>query len=301
MNHAKIPQVIADKPVKRKPSQVLTWQYQILSVLVRLATVIAPSKAPKWISALWFKPFASAPKPHVQQWLDTADQHWNLPTVPVWVWGQTGPLVVCVHGWRGSGWQFRRYIEPLVNAGFRVAVFDGPAHGSDQRKHTHLYEFVDVLDEIHRTIAPIEAFIGHSLGSAIIGMAQHKNIPIKQAAFIAGNFDMDFLLDRFCEHLRLSTQFRNRVRKEIENYCDEVIFPGAFNTINTRLIMEQLANTDTGFWQDEDDMEIHMPAIEYLYQGLDTSQFHNAADTGHFTILKDPKVVASVCDFIRQS
>src|SRR5205085_10246750 len=50
-----------------------------------------------------------------------------------WRWG-TGPTILLVHGWEGRGAQLGALVEPLVDAGFSVLTFDGPAHGDSSGK-----------------------------------------------------------------------------------------------------------------------------------------------------------------------
>src|SRR5512139_2122033 len=45
-----------------------------------------------------------------------------------WSWGD-GPAIVLAHGWGGRGSQMRAFVPPLLAAGYRAVVFDGPAHG----------------------------------------------------------------------------------------------------------------------------------------------------------------------------
>ena len=45
------------------------------------------------------------------------------------VWGEGARTVYLVHGWGGRGAQLAALVEPLVEAGHRVVMFDMPAHG----------------------------------------------------------------------------------------------------------------------------------------------------------------------------
>lgn len=88
-------------------------------------------------------------------------------TLQGWSWG-TGPGVLLVHGWNGRGIQFQRFIEPLVSAGYRAIVIDGPAHGASTGRVTSYFEFTDTV----RTLLAndrqfrIEGIIAHSFGAA---------------------------------------------------------------------------------------------------------------------------------------
>ena len=46
-----------------------------------------------------------------------------------------GPLVVLVHGWPESWYSWRHQIEPLANAGFKVAAVDVRGYGGSDKPH----------------------------------------------------------------------------------------------------------------------------------------------------------------------
>ena len=48
-------------------------------------------------------------------------------------WGRGARTILLVHGWESRGTALRSFVPGLVQAGFRVVAFDGPAHGNSQR------------------------------------------------------------------------------------------------------------------------------------------------------------------------
>ena len=84
--------------------------------------------------------------------------------------GATGPVVYLVHGWGGRGSQLASFVEPLLAGGFRVVMFDAPAHGDSDHGpagpgRTHGVEFGKALDAVFAEFGPAEAVIAHSLGT----------------------------------------------------------------------------------------------------------------------------------------
>ena len=85
------------------------------------------------------------------------------------VWG-SGPVVYLVHGWGGNGAQLAAFVGPLVAEGYRVVMFDAPAHGESDPgpsgpRRTHGVEFGKALDAVFAKFGPAEAVIAHSLGT----------------------------------------------------------------------------------------------------------------------------------------
>lgn len=68
----------------------------------------------------------------------------NNVDVKVNTWGRGIP-VLFIHGWSGRGTQVLHFIETLLQAGYRVISFDGPAHGETAGRKTRIMEFTDVV------------------------------------------------------------------------------------------------------------------------------------------------------------
>jgi hypothetical protein len=61
----------------------------------------------------------------------------------------TGPLCVLVHGWPESWYSWRHQIDPLVAAGYRVAVPDVRGYGgSDKPEAIEAYDMISLTDDV---------------------------------------------------------------------------------------------------------------------------------------------------------
>lgn len=84
-----------------------------------------------------------------------------------------GPLCVLVHGWPESWYSWRHQIEPLVAAGYRVAVPDVRGYGgSDKPEAIEAYDMVNMTDDVAGLIAALgeqqAILIGHDWGAPIV-------------------------------------------------------------------------------------------------------------------------------------
>jgi pimeloyl-ACP methyl ester carboxylesterase len=86
-------------------------------------------------------------------------------SIAAWSWGE-GPAVLLVHGWGGRGCQLCAFVAPLVEAGFQVVTFDGPAHGESPGSRTDMIAFSDAIKAVVIRLGGVEAIIGHSFGAA---------------------------------------------------------------------------------------------------------------------------------------
>ncbi len=84
-------------------------------------------------------------------------------------WGQSGPILLCVHGMTSSRLSWRRFAERFAHA-FRIVAYDQRGHGDSAgvagpmslaRGVRDLENVVAAIDE------PIRALVGHSWGGAV--------------------------------------------------------------------------------------------------------------------------------------
>jgi pimeloyl-ACP methyl ester carboxylesterase len=108
-----------------------------------------------------------------------------LAGVAAWSWGQ-GPAVLLVHGWGGRGSQMCAFVAPLVEAGFKVVSFDGPAHGESSGVRTDMIAFVAAIKSVIAHLGGIEAIIGHSFGAACALLASRDQQHLAKKLVLIG-------------------------------------------------------------------------------------------------------------------
>jgi pimeloyl-ACP methyl ester carboxylesterase len=86
-------------------------------------------------------------------------------------WGESGPLVLALHGWRGRTSQFRPVAAMLLERGMRTVALELPGHGISTGDSATPRLIGELLVEIESITGPIHAAIGHSFGGAALGAA----------------------------------------------------------------------------------------------------------------------------------
>ena len=86
-------------------------------------------------------------------------------------WGEAGPLVLALHGWRGRTTQFGPLATALGHIGLRTIAIDLPGHGRSAGERATPRLLADLLLEVTQITGPADAVIGHSFGGAVIGAA----------------------------------------------------------------------------------------------------------------------------------
>lgn len=94
-----------------------------------------------------------------------------LPGLFAQAWGETGPLVIALHGWRGRTTQFSRLATALGSRGLRTIAVDLPGHDRSAGKRATPRILAEMLVDVTKTTGPAHAVVGHSFGGAVIGAA----------------------------------------------------------------------------------------------------------------------------------
>lgn len=84
-------------------------------------------------------------------------------------WGERGPLVLALHGWRGRTTQFRPLASKLLDKGMRTVALELPGHGISTGESATPRLIGELLIEVERITGPVHAAIGHSFGGAALG------------------------------------------------------------------------------------------------------------------------------------
>ena len=140
--------------------------------LLKLTGTLAPSLAARIMGELVSRPRGRNP---TQPWELTggvAGREVELrPGLFALTWGESGPIVLGLHGWRGRPTQFRPLANALLAHGFRTIAIDAPGHGRSQGEHATPRQFGELLIDVEKLVGPTHTAIGHSFGGAAIGAA----------------------------------------------------------------------------------------------------------------------------------
>src|SRR5258708_21044058 len=133
-------------------------------------------------------------------------------------WGSGYSAILVMHGWGGSRAQMTGFVDPLLNAGYRVLAYDQPAHGDSDGVTTNLLEIAPSMDVITKQSGKFRAVIAHSFGTLITSYALVKgNFPPPARLVYFGAFNR--LLDslpRFQAMAGLSDEIMAAFRERLD-------------------------------------------------------------------------------------
>lgn len=227
--------------------------------------------------------------------LATADDHFHLPWrdgyLAGWAWG-TGPIVLLVHGWEGRGSQMGRFIEPLVERGFRVVAFDGPGHGDSTVTRGSMPDHLAGLERVASHLGPIHGVVAHSMGGAATAIAAARGLGAERYVLIGPPTDPRDYFYAVQRHLGLSQAMIERLLELSEQ---AVGFRFAELHVPTRV-----AELDRPvlIFHDPEDREVEFRHGEAIAAAWPGATLRATAGLGHRRILKDPRVIEEAVEFL---
>jgi pimeloyl-ACP methyl ester carboxylesterase len=214
------------------------------------------------------------------------------------VWG-TGPVVYLVHGWGGNGAQLAAFVRPLVAEGFRVVMFDAPAHGQSDPgpagpRRTHGVEFGKALDAVFARFGPAEAVIAHSLGAISTYLTLRFGwLSTRRLVLLAPMVAAEPLFDQFQGALGFGARTRRAFDRDLEEFVGIPMreFDAAYQSA-------RVDSVPTLVVHDRGDRQTPWADSARLVASLPEGRLVATDGLGHRRILKDPAVVREVVGFV---
>ncbi len=210
----------------------------------------------------------------------------------VWEYG-VGPTIILMHGWAGRGLQLSPLIQPVLNLGYKVALFDAPGHGDSDGIGSTYLEFVTSLALVAAHYPDLQGVVAHSMGcGATIVLASKMARADFKTVLIAPHYDMKTEFEAWARsagllHYALDAFIR----------ISEIRFAYKLDDINPK----NLTHLQKGpflLFHDVDDRASKFQNSELLNHDLPNSQLIKTSGKGHNRILKDAEVLKKISAFL---
>lgn len=279
----------------------------LLLPALRAGTCAALAVAPGWLARSAARRFITPPRhAHTapERLLLESAQRLSIATpmgqLAAWQFGDHRyPAVIVSHGWGGRGAQFREFVPPLLEAGFQVWLFDHVSHGMSEGHEAPITDFAQGITSIVRAAeadgATVAGLIGHSLGSAAIGIAlrnelkEHTTLRVVQIAPPGSLIRYSHFFARMLglpERVRAAMQWR--LEQRIGRKWQEFELPGALEFLQPKALVIH----------DEHDAEVRIEDGLAVARAWPDARFKRTQGLGHNRILRDREVIAAAVDFL---
>lgn len=216
---------------------------------------------------------------------------WKEGSLRGWSWGD-GRTIVLVHGWEGRGAQLGAFVEPLVQAGFRVVTFDAPGHGDSSGTRSSVMDFANALDRVIEAIGPVHGIVAHSMGAAATAVAMARRLRASRFVFIAPPVDFRKFSGAFAGTFTLPASVRDRLHQRLEARfacrLDDIHGARLGGRIQAPLLVVH----------DEGDKEISWEEGKTLTDAWPGAALFTTTGLGHRRVLKAPQVIGRAVSFL---
>ena len=266
-----------------------------MRILVRTTTIAAPGLAARWLERLFLTPTRHPLRPHERKRLAAAERidvtFDPSRRLPVYLWG-TGPTVLLVHGWSGHGAQMGAIAEALVQAGYRVASYDAPGHGTADGRLTGLPEMATAVERVARALGPLQAVVAHSLGAAATTIAVARGLPADRLVYISTPENPGLYLRQAARYLGFGDAVRRRAQMRIERRFDFPFAAARSTALAPSIDVPLLAIHDRA------DPVVPHDAGARLVEAWPGAVLKTTTGLGHHRILRDRDVVGAAVGFV---
>lgn len=268
---------------------------QLIPFAFKVSSHVAPDFAAKVATELFLRPRRYPKSKRESDLLATAKVERLQSGRKVYFWGE-GPVVTLVHGWESRGSAFYRWIPLLVESGYKVMAWDGPAHGDSPGKKTHAPQIAHSLaEDIEELKLPIYGMIGHSLGGVVVGLVSQMIPVAERVIIISSPAHVTDVFARYHNQIRLSQsarqKFLNLIVRLTGKSAQEVSLAETDLSLKTRTLLIH----------DVDDKEVPFTDFQILKNSWKQSRFIATSGLGHRRILRDESVGNQIIEFLKSS
>ena len=212
--------------------------------------------------------------------------------VEILSYGYSTKKVLLVHGWAGRSTQMYMIADKLLEKGYMVVSFDGPAHGNSTGKTTAMPEFLDTIAKIDEQLGPFEAAIGHSFGGMCLYNAIPKGLHLNKLVTIGSGDKISDILLNFTNNLKVKPLIAKGIKRSFDKKWETDV------DLHASSIMAKKVSIPTLVIHDSNDGDVLVSNAITIRQSLQNGKLLITKGLGHTKILRDTKVASRIVDFI---
>jgi len=280
-----IPSIVIPKPI-RYLAKTLELISSRLSSLFGLMLFVTPIKYPI---------------PKREQYMLKSAQKKRLfinsinKEIEILSYGYSRKKVLLVHGWCGRSTQLYAFADKLLENGYMVISFDGPAHGRSSGKTTMMPEFLETINNINTTYGPFEAAIGHSFGATSLYIATSEFLTIKSLVAIGSGDKISDIILNFSKNLNLKKKSAQLIQSRLEKKWKIKVDDSSSSTVAKKINIPVLVI------HDKTDGDVPVNCAYEIRKNLKKGSLLITNKLGHTKILRNEEIVMKSINFIQQN
>ena len=209
-------------------------------------------------------------------------------------YGYSRKKVLLVHGWCGRSTQLFAFADKLLENGYMVISFDGPAHGKSSGKTTMMPEFLETIKKINTTYGPFEAAIGHSFGATSLYIAASDFLTIKSLIAVGSGDKISDIILNFSKNLSLKEKSAQLIQSRLEKKWNLKVNDSSSSTVARKINIPVLVVHDVT------DGDVPVRCAYEIRKNLNRGSLLITNGLGHTKILRNEEVIKKSINFIKQ-
>ena len=276
-----------------------------IQTLFQLGGRVAPGPVAGYAYKMYFTPRRKKSSPKEDKLTErarafsvpfTGNQYVPYPggDLSAWMWGESGPVVLLVHGWETNGaWMAAPFLNPLLAAGFRVVTFDMPGHGTSPGKYADLMDFASAIQAVAGSVGEIHAIIAHSLGAAATTVAIANGLQVERLVYLAPVCWILALPEQFCEVFKLAPAAeRDFYRRMISTYSESTWVKTSGDVASRHIKVPGLIVHDKG------DTRVHYEDAQAIHAQWPQSELMTTEGLDHREVTRNRNVIKRTIQFV---
>jgi alpha-beta hydrolase superfamily lysophospholipase len=211
-------------------------------------------------------------------------------------WNHPQPKkALILHGFSSTIHKFDHFVKPLIKQGYEVIAIDAPAHGKSSGKQVSVLEYKAMIEQIHATLGPIDAFIAHSFGGLALALAL-ENIAEQEkmkVVLIAPATETTTAIQIFSKFLRIPKAVRTEMEALIFEKsgirAEDFSIRKAAPNIKAQVLWIHDESDEITPWKD---------AMKVQEAGYPNFRFMLTHTLGHRKIYRETKVTKAVFEYL---
>jgi pimeloyl-ACP methyl ester carboxylesterase len=259
---------------------------KVLFVVLRVLDKCAPSLAAHTMYRFMSTPRIRKMKRFEKKALEKAHQslvRYRTFTIQKYSWGHaTGKIALLVHGWEGRAGNFGAIVDVLIEKGYHVLAFDGPAHGSSASGDTSMFDYADFISQILPEYKPA-VIISHSFGTVatVFAVKNHPDVEIMQWFALTSPYDFKDRIKEIQDFIAASDKTVEKLIEKIEKSTSHRL-----DDLNMGCMGSDLKNVrETIIIHSRSDKVIPVEDARRTQKAIQNSTLIELDDVGHYGIL----------------
>lgn len=211
---------------------------------------------------------------------------------------QENKRILLIHGWDCHALSFVALTKSLLDKGFEVVAFDGPAHGNSSGEQANLIDFSMNAQYIIDEIGSFYGMIGHSIGAMTIAYMMVDNLSISQnhslerLVMISSPDQLFDLVNNFLKLMKIPALVMEGIDMEIKRLWGRPIewysTSNFASTIKTPLLVIH----------DSSDEQALLLGAERVASAAANARLLVTDKLGHYLTIRSPKVIKEILSFL---